>query len=380
MVLRKDHTNFARQMERQNLMSNFGTLSQDQQNKPQGLFDYINGTMQSPLFLAGAGLVSGEGFGGAMQGMRMGMAAQDRTRQQAESDARKAAFEGLLSDPSKLPQGMPMGALNIVRAAGPEAGLPMLAGMIPKPMTPTDDLREYSFAKSQGFAGSFLDFDNQRRAASAARTNINLPMETSYDKEMGKQLAGEFIKSQEVAGKAAQAQGDLRVMQQAAENPAVYTGTGGNAIHGLKKAAQTLFGVDVQGVPEGELIQRTTAKIALSLKDSLPGPMSDSDRQFLMDLPPGLTTSPEGMRRVVNLGLAQRQWEIERAKAAQSYASRNGGRLTPDVYRVLSGIDKKWADRMGAITRDLQKQRQTAPRAPTTGVPVDTYRNKYGLE
>ena len=361
-------------------MSNFGTLSQDQQNKPQGLFDYINGTMQSPLFLAGAGLVSGEGFGGAMQGMRMGMAAQDRTRQQAESDARKAAFEGLLSDPSKLPQGMPMGALNIVRAAGPEAGLPMLAGMIPKPMTPTDDLREYSFAKSQGFAGSFLDFDNQRRAASAARTNINLPMETSYDKEMGKQLAGEFIKSQEVAGKAAQAQGDLRVMQQAAENPAVYTGTGGNAIHGLKKAAQTLFGVDVQGVPEGELIQRTTAKIALSLKDSLPGPMSDSDRQFLMDLPPGLTTSPEGMRRVVNLGLAQRQWEIERAKAAQSYASRNGGRLTPDVYRVLSGIDKKWADRMGAITRDLQKQRQTAPRAPTTGVPVDTYRNKYGLE
>ena len=109
------------------------------------LYDYINGTMQSPLFLAGAGLVSGEGFGGAMQGMRMGMAAQDRTRQQAESDARKAAFEGLLSDPSKLPQGMPMGALNIVRAAGPEAGLPMLAGMIPKPKDPLD--QEYKRAQ-----------------------------------------------------------------------------------------------------------------------------------------------------------------------------------------------------------------------------------------
>lgn len=246
---------------------------------------------------------------------------------------------------------------------------------------PTDDMREYNLSKSQGFTGTFLDFDKQRRSASAARTNINMPMETAYDKEMGKQLAGEYIKSQETAAKAAQAQGDLRVMQDAADNPAVYTGTGGNTIQGLKKAAQTLFGVDVQGVPEGELIQRTTAKIALSLKDGLPGPMSDSDRQFLMDLPAGLTTSPEGIRRVVKLGLAQRQWEIERAQAAQKFATQNGGRLTPEVYRVLSGVDQKWARSMGTLSRELQQQAQTAPRSPKSGIPAaDFYIKKYGLE
>ena len=235
---------------------------------------------------------------------------------------------------------------------------------------PTDDMREYNLSKSQGFTGTFLDFDKQRRSASAARTNINMPMETAYDKEMGKQLAGEYIKSQETAAKAAQAQGDLRVMQDAADNPAVYTGTGGNTIQGLKKAAQTLFGVDVQGVPEGELIQRTTAKIALSLKDGLPGPMSDSDRQFLMDLPAGLTTSPEGIRRVVKLGLAQRQWEIERAQAAQKFATQNGGRLTPEFYRVLSGVDQKWARSMSTLSRELQLGAANVPNPETSHLPT----------
>ena len=254
-------------------------------------------------------------------------------------------------------------------ATGPKMMMAQ-AGQHVESIKPTDDMREYNLSKSQGFTGTFLDFDKQRRSASAARTNINMPMETAYDKEMGKQLAGEYIKSQETAAKAAQAQGDLRVMQDAADNPAVYTGTGGNTIQGLKKAAQTLFGVDVQGVPEGELIQRTTAKIALSLKDGLPGPMSDSDRQFLMDLPAGLTTSPEGIRRVVKLGLAQRQWEIERAQAAQKFATQNGGRLTPEFYRVLSGVDQKWARSMSTLSRELQLGAANVPNPETSHLPT----------
>lgn len=343
----------------------------------RGLLDTLTDTMQSPLFLGGASLLSGGGFGGAIQGMNAGNRFQMQRRAMEEQAQRRAAYDDLLQN---LPQGINPAIGRLAQVAGPEAGLPMLAGALPQPVKPTDDLREYEFAKSQGFGGSFMDFDRARRSASAARTNINMPMETAYDKEMGKQLAGEFIKSQEAAGKAAQAQGDLRVMQQAAENPAVYTGTGGEAIQGLKKAAQTLFGVDVQGVPDAEIIQRTTAKIALGLKDNLPGPMSDSDRRFLMELPPGLTTSPEGIRRVVKLGMAQREWEIERATAAQKFAAENGGRLTPAVYRVLTAVDKKWADRMGGLARDLQRQAQSAPRSPKSGTPVDAYRSKYGLD
>lgn len=103
-----------------------------------GIFDYLNSTVQSPMFLAGAGLLSGEGFGGAMQGMQMGQRNQALQRQQAQEQQRQQAFEGLFSDPNML-KGVPMGAVNIARAAGPEAGLPMLAGMLPKPRDPLDE-------------------------------------------------------------------------------------------------------------------------------------------------------------------------------------------------------------------------------------------------
>lgn len=103
-----------------------------------GIFDYLNSTVQSPMFLAGAGLLSGEGFGGAMQGMQMGQRNQALQRQQAQEQQRQQAFEGLFADPNML-KGVPMGAVNIARAAGPEAGLPMLAGMLPKPRDPLDE-------------------------------------------------------------------------------------------------------------------------------------------------------------------------------------------------------------------------------------------------
>ena len=102
----------------------------------RGLFDYINGTMESPMFLAGAGLVSGEGFGGAMQGMRMGMAAQDRRMQMAELDRQKAAYDELLAN---LPQGIPMGYAALARAAGPDRGLGILASGMPKARDPLDE-------------------------------------------------------------------------------------------------------------------------------------------------------------------------------------------------------------------------------------------------
>lgn len=102
-----------------------------------GIFDYLNNVTQSPMFLAGAGLLSGGGFGAAMQGMQAGQRAQAIHRQQMQEDQRRQAFEGLFSDPKAL-QGIPMGAVNIARAAGPESGLQMLAGMMPKPRDPLE--------------------------------------------------------------------------------------------------------------------------------------------------------------------------------------------------------------------------------------------------
>jgi hypothetical protein len=236
-------------------------------------------------------------------------------------------------------------------------------------------------ARKQGFGGSFMDYQTALKKAGAQTTNIDMKQESAYDKEMGGMLAKEFIKMQEQGMQAQDGIADLGVMSKALDDPNVYTGTGGDVVQALKKGGQTVFGMDMKGVPEGETIQRVSSKIALSLKDNLPGPMSDSDRKFLMELPPNLSTSPEGARRIVALGVAQKQWTAERSATARKFASANGGRLTPQVYEVLSGIDQKYAGRMSQIAEQLRSQGQTAPRSPTTGTPMDALRRKYkGLE
>ena len=50
-------------------------------DEPQGLFGALQQGVMNPLFLSGAALLSGEGMGGAFNGMRMGAAFEDQRRQ-----------------------------------------------------------------------------------------------------------------------------------------------------------------------------------------------------------------------------------------------------------------------------------------------------------
>jgi hypothetical protein len=96
-----------------------------------GFFDNLEEKITSPLFLAGAGLLSGEGFGGAMQGLQMGTGLQGQRRKQAEDAKRQAAFQQLTQG-GQL-QGISPDVLKLAQAAGPDAGFTMLAGAVPKP-------------------------------------------------------------------------------------------------------------------------------------------------------------------------------------------------------------------------------------------------------
>lgn len=58
----------------------------------RGLFEMF----ENPMTLGGIGLLSGAGWDGAMSGMRMGAGMQDRRREIADEDQRKAAFDRLV--------------------------------------------------------------------------------------------------------------------------------------------------------------------------------------------------------------------------------------------------------------------------------------------
>jgi hypothetical protein len=190
--------------------------------------------------------------------------------------------------------------------------------------------------------------------------------EPAYDAEMGQSLAKEFKAVNEAAGKASEAKADLLLMKEAIKSPDLYMGTFGDEALAVKKALATAFGVDLKGVPQGAVVQRVASRIALGLKDGLPGPMSDSDRNFLLTLPPGLADHPESARRLVEIGLAQREWKIQLADAANDYVAKNG-RLDQNWYRLKGAIDAEAANRIGSLAQELEKQQQAGARSPTAG-------------
>ena len=137
----------------------------------------------------------------------------------------------------------------------------------------------------------------------------------------------------------------------------------------MKKIAQS-FGVNVKGVGTGELVSRITKEIAVGNKDNLPGPMSDSDRRFLVDMAPGLSQSPDGNRMIIELGMLSKQYEVARAQAARQYAASNGGRLDSGFYSKLSEVDAVYGDQFGNLMSKLRSVAPTAPKSVDAGFPT----------
>lgn len=338
-----------------------------------GLFGNVKKTVTEPLFMAGAGLLSGGGWQGAMQGAQMGAGIQEQERESAQRLQRDQNYQSLLAqqtDPRMR---------SMLTAAGPEQGTKlMLSQMMPNP---TDDQREYQMAKRQGYGGSFMDYQTAIKGAGASRTNVTVGQEGKYDQTMGESLAKEYVSAQSAGAKASRDLASLRVMETAAADPNVYTGTGGNTINAVKKGFQSIFGVDVKGVSNAEVISNLASEIAVGNKDKLPGPMSDADRAFLVEMAPNLTKSPEGNRLIIQLGIAGKEWEAIRANVVRDYAAKRGGRLDAGVYTALAEVDAQTTEKFGSILSNLRKMGEMAPRSPSSGVNFDKLRSKYkGLE
>lgn len=235
----------------------------------------------------------------------------------------------------------------------------------PQGPAPTATMREYDMARQQGFKGSILDYKKSLRPQNS--TTVNVGHEKSYDKEVGKQFAKEFVQTQQLGAKANNAINQLQVLDKTLDDPNLYTGAGGPAVLGLKKAAQA-FGVKVKGVGSGELVSNISKKIALSFKDDLPGPLSNADRDFLVQMAPGLSNSPEGNRLIIKMGLLQRQYELDLANSARTYASANG-RLDAGFYSARAQLDDQYRGQFTGLMGQLRAQGEAQPRSPLAGVP-----------
>jgi hypothetical protein len=235
----------------------------------------------------------------------------------------------------------------------------------------TDDILEVERSLKDP---AFQEADLARRRAGSSAP------QTKYYATIEEELAKDYIAAQKHGSSAAQALAGLNTMKEAISNPDVYMGTAGEGVHVIKKGVQDLLGVDVSGVPDAEIIKRTAAEVGLSLKDNLPGPMSEGDRKFLLALPPNLSDDPESARRLVALGIAKREFELEVAGAARQYASEHRGKLDDGWFSVKAEIEQRHARSMGGIVKQLREGKQEPRRAPAAGTPFMSIRGTYGLD
>jgi len=313
------------------------------------------GMVANPMFAAGASIYSGGSPGQAFGQMQQSQMQAGQQRQQAEQ---KAAWQKF----SQSGQGIPQHLRQLLPFMSPGQGASAIASSQPKAV------------ERPWWAGPNGQVDPAmlaKTAAGRAQSNVTVSpgFEKSYDKELGKEHAKYFVEGQKGALTANRDLNNLRVMESALKDPNLYTGTAANTVQGLKKAASTLFGVPVQGVGSGEVVQNLSKEIALGLKDNLPGPLSDSDRRFLVDIAPGLQNSPEGNKRIVGLGMLQKRYQIARAQAARDYAKANGGRIDSGFYNKLEAVENDYAQKFSGMINSMRDGPQQETRSPLSGIP-----------
>ncbi|WP_072396453.1 hypothetical protein [Hyphomicrobium sp. CS1GBMeth3] len=95
-------------------------------DEPQGLLAGLQQGFMNPITLTGLGLLTGGGWDGAMQGARVGAAFEEDRRRRSMAAQEKQAYRGLLENPN-LRSNLPPGFGDMLLAAGPDRGFPLLA-------------------------------------------------------------------------------------------------------------------------------------------------------------------------------------------------------------------------------------------------------------
>ncbi|WP_299476983.1 hypothetical protein [uncultured Paracoccus sp.] len=312
-----------------------------------------------------------------LEGYSKGINQAETVRLAKEKEAQqRASYNSLLADPA-------MGLDPAYRR--------VLAGMTPQDGNKSLAVRMSDREKATqrpwwaGPGGAVDPAYLQAKQAGANRTTVNMPrQEVEYDKAMGKKYADEFSAARNVLPTATRTLGELKVIERTLADPNLYSGTAGDAVLSLKKAAGTIFGVNVQGVGSGEVVRNLGKAIALGNRTMLPGTLSNADRDFLEKMSPNLTNSPEGNRRIIALAIMSKQYEIDRAKAYSDYARRNRGRIDVGIDDVLGKIDQDYSAKAAGIMDELRGMAQADNRSPAVGTPVqggyENLRKMYGLE
>lgn len=236
----------------------------------------------------------------------------------------------------------------------------------PPPPAPTDDIREYNFAKQQGFPGTFQDWMIAGRKAGA--TNVNVGGGGS-DKDI-------FTTTKEQSDAAKAAQRGLSSLSQAQQAlPGAITGAAADQRLGLQKIGALLGVADTEAIVDTETFRSAIApQVAAMLKATVGSTqISNADREFAEKAAAGsIQLDKNSIERLMNI-----------MQAANSEAIRGFNSTLDQVYPEGQGFDRERAlfgvpNVAKRYASPIGPQAQGAFPRPDTSGPVDPVNPRPG--
>jgi GH24 family phage-related lysozyme (muramidase) len=188
--------------------------------------------------------------------------------------------------------------------------------------------KDYKVAQSQGFQGTLMDFDKQRRESSRTQVNIDQKGETSFASESAKALVKRLTDNVEQGQIARTQQGDIERLSELGS--AIGTQGAAAQVKAALGPYANALGIQIDGLNEIQAFTGIVSKLAPTMRPPGSGATSDFEfRQYLAALPQ-LAQTTEGRKLILD-----QMGAMINHKAAVGEISE----------RVLAGeIDRKQAD------------------------------------
>lgn len=284
------------------------------------------------------------------------------------------------AQPPQLPAAMPGpaavadgGSFDIPDARAPLLSLPGTPQNVPRAASPTPrgplgDMDE----ERRNRAAIALILGNREQATKILTEAPDREGQKAYDTELGKGLAKDMGELRDSARKAQAQVAMLEVMEKLAAS-GTPQGPGTQYELALRRALGAA-GIQTNGLSQAEMFNALASQLALSARDpssgaGMPGAMSDSDRQFLVNMNPNLFMTAEGNRMLIGYMKRVAQRDIEVARFANEYARLNKGRIDDRFFERLA----QWSAKNPLFPEAAQPQPQAAGgQQPVPPAPAQT--------
>lgn len=196
-------------------------------------------------------------------------------------------------------------------------------------------VKEYEFARAQGYPGTFRDFTLEGKRAGASNVSVSMAGPKAFEQELGK-LDAKQLDVWRTGAEAAQNSLNLVRNLRTAESQGAYSGGTAGARMGAANIVNGLTGATPKGFIGSQLYNAEASKLVLEHIKMLGANPSNADREFIEKTVPQLSTSAEARKQMTDYIEQKASKSISLYKRAEGHARKNSGLSGFDVFEGAS--------------------------------------------